>query len=50
MRKATVLTFSTGDDGVSALCYAAQSGHVEIIRLLTSYKARVSNILIRLNK
>ena len=32
----------TGDDGVSPLCYAAQRGHIEVIRHLVSRRARVS--------
>ena len=30
-----------GDDGMSALCYAATNGHTEILRLLCSKGAKV---------
>ena len=30
-----------GDDGMSALCYAAQQGHVGCIRLLLTKRAKV---------
>ena len=36
----------TGDDEMSALCYAAARGHVEMIKLLVSKKAKVGGIYI----
>ncbi len=34
----------TGDDGLFPLAYAAQQGHIEVIRLLVSKRAKVRNV------